>query len=283
MVYKVIFIIFFILSNLYSIRTPVKNCKITSIFAESRYDHFHNGIDFGGGQQNVYPVMDGEILFYYDKSEFPFDNYSGAGNLIVLKHKNYLSYYFHLKDDSIIKDRKFVSETNIIGITSDTGHSSGIHLHFTLERIKPKEILNPAEILSELIKDNQKPVIKSLFLKTGESKIKLAKKNLIKSDSEGRLILDCYDIWNYKNYKLGVYKIELYIDGKKIKEIKFDKLIFKNNEYLLNGKYRLNDLLSEDGYILGDIKILEKETSIEIVVSDYSGNSIRSEYKIIGK
>ena len=55
-----------ILLPLYSYQFPVKNLRITSVFGESRGDHFHTGIDFGT-KQNIYPIEKGEMIFIRDK------------------------------------------------------------------------------------------------------------------------------------------------------------------------------------------------------------------------
>ena len=56
--------------SLVSFKWPVTNGTVTSTFCESRWDHFHDGIDMTSIDDKVYPVEDGKLLFYWDKALF---------------------------------------------------------------------------------------------------------------------------------------------------------------------------------------------------------------------
>jgi len=284
MFYKNIFVPFFLLvfnisifaQNVFtnSIVLPVKRVKITSTFGESRKDHFHNGVDFGGGEQSIYAIKDGIIIYYFDKSEFPFVNYPGSGNFVVIQHKNFRSYYMHLKDNSINKTNMYIKKGEVIGITSDTGHSYGIHLHFGIEKIYPKEVLNPLMFFRNLIQDKISPKIYRFYIKVDDSDlIPVYQSYSIISGKTLSFFLETYDFIRESSNRMGIYKILFFVNNELIREYKFDKLKVKNNKYYLPPYFSFEDVFY-DKYIyrLGKIPIEEKNYNIRIDVEDFFGN-----------
>ena len=57
-----------------SFRWPVENGRITSTFGESRWDHFHDGVDMTSIDNKIYPSADGKLIFLWDKSIFPIES-----------------------------------------------------------------------------------------------------------------------------------------------------------------------------------------------------------------
>ncbi len=281
---KTLIILFlFITMNLFSISLPVKKAKLTSTFGESRNDHFHNGVDFGGGEQAVCAVEDGRIIFYSDREEFPFNNYYGSGNYIIIEHKKTRSYYMHLKNKTVNKTNFEIKENSVIGRTSNTGHSFGVHLHFTLEKIQPIEILNPLLYFNEPIKDRIKPKIDKFMIKVDDSNpIIISKSYQIREGSEITLFIKTYDLIQNNNNKMGVYKIICYLNNEKLTEYVFDKLIVKNNYYYLPPNYSFHDIYYDKYiYTIGKFSLEEKKYSIKIVVEDLAGNKTQTERNLI--
>ena len=86
---SIVYVCFFMLLTLnISFQWPVENVRVTSTFGESRGDHFHDGIDLISTKNNIHPVLEGDIVFLWDRSIFPTESYPGSGNYKVLKHKN---------------------------------------------------------------------------------------------------------------------------------------------------------------------------------------------------
>ncbi len=77
--------LFLIALNL-SFQWPVDGGRITSVFGESRADHFHDGVDMVPPDGKIYPLDEGELVYLWDRSMFPLDAYPGGGNYRVLKH-----------------------------------------------------------------------------------------------------------------------------------------------------------------------------------------------------
>lgn len=279
-----IFTVIYFAALLPAAQLPLKRVKLTSSFGESRKDHFHNGIDFGGGEQDIYPVMDGNIVFYYDRAEFPFDNDMGSGNMVIVQHDDrYRSYYFHIKEGTVNKTHMAVTETNVLGRTGDTGHSYGIHLHFSMEELNPLNMVNPLKFFKDQMEDRIRPTINGYYVRINESQPVLINGNLrLKENSKIVMILKCFDLAAFSGNRMGVYRIETYVNDKLFSDIKFEKLLYRDNTYYLPPNLLFQDLyLSKDEYILGEFTPDEGSHKVKIKVSDYWGNESSIERDII--
>lgn len=126
------------ISSYSSITYPLKSIKVTSPYGYRR-DPFtgklswHNGLDLRAKNEPAYAMMDGIV------EKVGYDNRSG--NYVTLRHGNYRVSYCHLS--SIVVGRgENVYPGTIIGITGNTGRSTGSHLHLTCK--KDGKSINPA-------------------------------------------------------------------------------------------------------------------------------------------
>ena len=126
------------ISSYSSITYPLKSIKITSPYGYRR-DPFtgklswHNGLDLRAKNEPAYAMMDGIV------EKVGYDNRSGY--YVILRHGNYRVSYCHLS--SIVVGRgENVYPGTIIGITGNTGRSTGSHLHLTCK--KDGKSINPA-------------------------------------------------------------------------------------------------------------------------------------------
>ena len=102
-----------------SFRWPLNNPVLTSTFGESRADHFHDGMDFVSSDSRVFPVERGRLVYAWNRSLFPLDNYWGGGNYKIIKHdENTVSVYMHLQDGEGL-DREY-TENDVIGHVGNT-------------------------------------------------------------------------------------------------------------------------------------------------------------------
>ena len=130
------------ISSYSSITYPLKSIKVTSPYGY-RCDPFtgkqswHNGLNLRAKNEPAYAMMDGIV------EKVGYDNRSG--NYVTLKHGNYHVSYYHL---SSIKVRKgeYVYPGIIVGVTGNTGRSTGSHLHLTC--IKDGRSFNPTILLN---------------------------------------------------------------------------------------------------------------------------------------
>lgn len=130
------------ISSYPSITYPLKSIKVTSPYGYRR-DPFtgklswHNGLDLRAKNEPAYAMMDGIV------EKVGYDNRSG--NYVTLKHGNYHVSYCHLSSVIVGKGERVFSGT-IVGVTGNTGRSTGCHLHLTCK--KDGESFNPTILLN---------------------------------------------------------------------------------------------------------------------------------------
>lgn len=124
-----------------SVSLPLKRIKVTSPFG-MRKDPFtgkrkmHNGIDIYARNDEVYAMFPGVVKKVgCDKR---------SGNYVTLQHGDYTVSYCHLSRVTI-KEKTPVLAGNVVGITGNTGRSTGEHLHITLR--KNNEYVNPEYLI----------------------------------------------------------------------------------------------------------------------------------------
>ena len=126
------------ISSYTSITYPLKSIKVTSPYGYRRdpftgKQSWHNGLDLRAKNEPAYAMMDGIV------EKVGYDNRSGY--YVILRHGNYRVSYCHLS--SIVVGRgENVYPGTIIGITGNTGRSTGSHLHLTCK--KDGKSINPA-------------------------------------------------------------------------------------------------------------------------------------------
>lgn len=129
------------ISSYSSITYPLKSIKITSPYGYRR-DPFtgklswHNGLDLRAKNEPAYAMMDGIV------EKVGYDNRSG--NYVTLRHGNYRVSYCHLSS-IIVRKGEYVYPGIIVGVTGDTGRSTGSHLHLTCK--KDGKSFNPTILL----------------------------------------------------------------------------------------------------------------------------------------
>ena len=96
-------------------KDPVRRCTA-----------FHNGIDLECNHARVYAMLPGII------KEVHFGN-RGYGNYIILEHGIFECLYGHL-DQITVKEGDAVSAGTIVGISGNTGKSTGPHLHIRIRK-----------------------------------------------------------------------------------------------------------------------------------------------------
>ncbi len=123
---------------------PLDTLVVTSPYGY-RIDPFtrkrkmHSGMDFRASSDKVYAMMPGKVLnIGYDKV---------SGNYITLQHGSITVSYCHLSE--VLKQKNDLVEVGeVVGITGNTGRSTGEHLHLTC-KIKGRAI-DPSLILNHI-------------------------------------------------------------------------------------------------------------------------------------
>lgn len=130
------------ISGYSSITYPLKSIKVTSPYGYRRdpitgKQSWHNGLDLRAKNEPAYSMMEGIV------EKIGYD--SRSGNYVTLKHGNYHVSYCHLSSVIVGKGERVFSGT-IVGVTGNTGRSTGCHLHLTCK--KDGESINPTILLN---------------------------------------------------------------------------------------------------------------------------------------
>lgn len=116
---------------------PVVGAKLSDYFG-MRWGKMHKGVDITGNR-NILAADNGVVTYTGNKGD-------GYGNKVIIDHKNgYVTIYGHLSKIET-SNGKIVEKGEKIGIMGSTGDSTGVHLHFEIQRNGVAE--NPLKFLS---------------------------------------------------------------------------------------------------------------------------------------
>lgn len=124
-----------------SITYPLKSIKVTSPYGYRRdpitgKQSWHNGLDLRAKNEPAYSMMDGIV------EKIGYD--SRSGNYVTLRHGNYHVSYCHLSS-IMVRKGEYVYPGIIVGVTGNTGRSTGCHLHLTCK--KDGKSINPMNLI----------------------------------------------------------------------------------------------------------------------------------------
>jgi len=258
-----------------SFRWPLQNGTVTSTFGESRWDHFHDGMDIISPDGVVYPVEAGSLVFFWDKALFPLDNYPGGGNYKILEHRDGIySLYMHLENGLTSKDRYAPGEP--LGIMGNTGHSFRSHLHFSILEPVRQTSVNPFRVLPPL-PDARPPVISDIAFHIGEKIIIVRDRSNIRLTRHYPLLVKISDSMAGRE-NLGIYRIEAAFNGKIVLMKEFEGISLVNHRLSVGGK-GFDSLFDSKGfYKLDGLTYEEGENILKVTASDFAGNQASREY-----
>ena len=126
------------ISGYSSITYPLKSIKVTSPYGYRRdpitgKQSWHNGLDLRAKNEPAHSMMEGIV------EKIGYD--SRSGNYVTLRHGNFYISYCHLSS-IIVRKGESVFPGIIVGVTGNTGRSTGYHLHLTCK--KDGKSINPA-------------------------------------------------------------------------------------------------------------------------------------------
>ena len=259
-----------------SFQWPLEESIVTSTFGESRWDHYHDGMDIVSMKNQVCSMGDGNIAYFWDKSIFPLDKYPGGGNYMVLEHRTDLySVYMHLDDG--LKIRKHFKAGDIIGTSGNTGHSFARHLHFSLLNIVKKSSYNPLMYLSK-IDDEKKPQIMELMIRIGDRYTVIRENGDIRLTKHYPLLVNIRDSIKGRE-NVGIYKLSVSHNDRSVLNVKFAEISYsKKGLTILNKTY--DDLYDVKGYYkINDIRYIDGLNKVTVTASDYNGNEFIKEFQ----
>jgi len=90
----------------------------------------HEGIDFGVPlREPFYAVASGAVVYASDR-RWTNSGASAYGWHVVLDHGDWCSIYAHAMPDLLVQVGEEVAAGQVVGLSGNTGNSSGPHLHF---------------------------------------------------------------------------------------------------------------------------------------------------------
>ncbi|MFN3604891.1 MAG: M23 family metallopeptidase [Leptonema sp. (in: bacteria)] len=293
-IFLIFFIIFFSIGSIFSqdknFFCPIDqpNLSITSTFGESRKDHFHVGVDISKEDLYVFPIQSGKILYYEFEGMHSRRFLSGSGNQVWLDHgMGFWSGYFHLKKFFSPDKGIFINLKESFALTGNTGRSYGAHLHFFIFSDYGKKAVNPLSFVSCLEKDEVPPEIEYIaFLVPdgGQMKIQSVVPNIVQElrlKQKRPLYVKVIDYNNQKRIPRMPYKIEWFFENTlevKHSFLTFDYLENTKEGFLLNGKYKFQDLYFKDLLYLDTFNYVNGENKITIIAYDYHNHSTKKTF-----
>ena len=149
-------------SNEFSLVSPVPSgSRVSSPYKAPRNTNngYHHGVDYaiGIGTQ-IRAAADGRVIYAADgPTDYPTLNWKEYGKRIIIQHEykgiKYWTLYGHLKTFGV-KPGQVVKQGQVIGLSGNTGASTGPHLHFELRvltnnwnsAINPECAVNPGKL-----------------------------------------------------------------------------------------------------------------------------------------
>lgn len=128
---------------------PLKRIIPTSQFGWRKHPvtgeiKFHTGIDLKAYYEPVYCIADGVVSFAGQGDI--------EGNYVIIDHGQVSSVYCHL-NKSLCKTGEVIKAGKVLGISGNTGRSTGPHLHFGVRWIDRR--VNPGLLISQLLQEKK--------------------------------------------------------------------------------------------------------------------------------
>lgn len=256
---------------------PVRKPVLTATFGEERTDHFHNGIDLGGGEQDVLAVLPGELVFRCDEEADYTSVPRGVGTFAVLRHADGISsVYCHLRNGSVDGRPARYAAAAKVGVMGDSGYSEGTHLHFIVLDGETSSFVNPLALLPPL-PDRQPPVIRRAWLVVGDRSIELEQGAQV---APGRVEVraELFDpradvpfLW-----PMAPHVVRLALDGREVARLSFDALQVSEGRMLLRGAgLPAAGVYAADGRMrLGTVELRPGSSRLIITARDFAGNEV---------
>lgn len=252
---------------------PSNKDKINYIFGTEKNEVFLDGVEFLSTGQGVYPMADGEVLFYeenmcFGDSKYPADEV----NILYIKHKgNFSGIYRNFRTNSDLNFVKNIHQGDLLGTANIENSSFTFSLY---DEIK-SEFINPQQVLPR-IEDDQKPVIGSIKLSTDKIEYNLTRNRTI-SAGYYSLYIDTYDVMKIDGVyrKVTPFQIYVFVDGFENFNISFSSIKEVNEKIYVSGDQDvLIDYVKDDKgfYYGGEIYLTTGKSLIEIVIKDIHGN-----------
>jgi Peptidase family M23 len=297
--------------------------ELSGCFGELRPNHFHSGFDIKTQKKeglNIYAVADGYVsrikisTYGYGKAIYVThpNGYtslyghltSGFGNIekfikdYQYKEKSY-EVEMYLKPTDLP-----VKKGEVIALSGNTGGSGGPHLHFEFRDSKTDNIFNPMLFgFDKFVKDSKKPIVNAFYIYPIDEKSIVNQSNNAVSvgidlQKDGTFLtqkvkafgkigfgINTYDSFDNPGNKYGIYKVEVFDNGKSIFGYQFDSFAFEEFRYInalldfskfKSSGQKIQKLFMKNPYPL---KIINTDADNGII--EVSPDNITKNYKVI--
>lgn len=282
---KKILLIFFLLaisSTLFSYQWPSNKESLGKLFGDTSAKNVQDGILFTGENQAVYPLADGDVIFYQDSFQFGDLDYSGEeGNILILSHKgDFRSYYRNFIPTEGFNNSSTILQSEMVGVS---GRDNGDFI-FSIFDEKKDEYINPQQLLP-LLADNLSPVISGVFLYKDGAYMKVLKNKRVPAGSS-QLYIDTYDVvkLNNKFKKFNPFSIYIFIDGFERFHVSFSSIKEIDGKLYFSGSDNVpvDNFLRNSSFLFGgDVYLTRGRSLIEVVVRDNNGNEASRSFSVI--
>lgn len=242
------------------------------MFGESRWDHFHNGLDIASFNEPARAIGPGKILYFRYASDDPFREEWGSGDTVWVDHgEGVYSAYYHLHPIRKKFLRLDVETGDELGTTGNTGHSSGGHLHFVLAKEFGRKIVNPLFHLPP-IQDETPPLIGGLSVHIGDRYTNINSGDTIQLSAKFPFSVQILDSGVRKSQRWGVQAVQISLNGQVIQESKFDSIRYEGGNWVNDDNRGFFELFWKDRYLVGELSLPSGEHEIRVVATDFFGN-----------
>ena len=244
--------------------------ELSGCFGELRPNHFHSGFDIKTQKReglNIYAVADGYVsrikiaTYGYGKAIYIthpngytslYGHLSSAVGNIEKFIKDYQYKEKSFEVEIFLKPTDLpVKKGEIVALSGNTGGSGGPHLHFEFRDSKTDNIFNPMLFgFNQYIKDSKKPTINGLYVYPIDEKSIVNQSNktvnigiglqpdgtflsqTIKAFGKIGFGINAIDTFDNPGNKYGIYKVEVFDNGKSIFGYQFDSFAFEEFRYI---------------------------------------------------
>jgi hypothetical protein len=250
---------------------PVSDPVVNGTFGQSVGGGYLRGILISAGEQPVYPVAEGEVIFVREEGSEP---RTGLGTVVVVQHeRGFRSLYAHLVPGSAPEAGSIVTEETQIGVVGQSGVPDSPMLQVQVIDTETGSYVNPLVLLPRR-EDPLQPRILNVFAESRGALYSLTDNQSLPA-GEYTLLVECSDLTSRGSNAVAPYSLSLLVDGREEFALSFDSIVHEDGAARVStGPPLSHDALyaGTDLYRLGQIVLQTGRTILEIVAHDYEGN-----------
>jgi hypothetical protein len=288
MILPLLLAVFVLPERIAAFEWPTEEQRVVSTFGELRAGDYFKGIEIAGEEQEVRPVLPGEVIFFRrggagrrGGNTLP----AGLGATVVVQHERGIrTLYGYLRDMQLdaFADGVVDGET-LLGYTGGDGRAEVDGLYFQVIDGEFKRIVNPLLSLAS-VRDGTKPRIRGLYVRTGDELLQI-RNGMTLPQGEFEVLVESFDVSGAVEalHQMCPHSIRLIVNGEEVAGLEFDAIEVQEMRHVMVGgqNRRAEEVYgSRWQFKLGRLAFRPKEMQLEIVVSDFGGNEAVQRYRV---